>query len=178
MLEIFYDSDNPKLVALTKYQIILVDKRSLIDKKDKDFFRFWNLGSYNIKILTYDNNLKELQRYIIQCSLLDFDKNIRNIVCEISNFIVLYDDGLFEQYAYYHKKLEFIKKLNNFGLVYVYNYENYINIYGDKCIKFNDGEIYHVDVDMPKYKLTSQIIFEELLNIIRSTIKPVMIQNE
>jgi len=46
MLEIFYDHNNPKLIALTNYQIILVDKRSLIDKKDKDFFRFWNLGKY------------------------------------------------------------------------------------------------------------------------------------
>jgi len=178
MLEIFYNHDNPKLITLTDYQIILVDKRSLIDKKDKDFFRFWNLGNYNIKILTYDNNIKELYRYIIQCLLLDFERNIEDIVYNVGNFIVLYDDGSFKEYSDYHKKLEFIKKLDNFGLVYIYNFENYINIYGDKCIEFNDGKISHINTDIPNNKLISIIIFEELLNIIRSTIKPVMLQNE
>lgn len=176
MLEILYDNSKP--ISLTNYQVVITDKKSLIDKKDIDYPRFWNLGSYGIKLLPYNNNIIELQRYIFQCLLLDFDENIEDIVYSVGNFIVLYDDGLFEEYSYYHKKLEFIKKLNNFGLVYVYNYENYINIYGDKCIKFNDGNVYHVDVDILKYKLISIIIFEELLNIIRSTNKPIMLQNE
>lgn len=176
MLEILYDNSKP--ISLIDYQVIITDKRSLIDKKDIDYPRSWIVGKYFIKLLPYNNNIIELQRYIFQCLLLDFNKNIEDIVYNVGNFIVLYDDESFEEYSYYHKKLEFIKKLDNFGLVYVYNYENYINIYGDKCIKFNDGNVYHVDVDIPKHKLTSQIIFEELLNVIRLTIKPIMIQNE
>lgn len=167
MIEIIYDN-NSKPIIIKNFEVTIIDKRCLDDKK----YDIHIFGPYSAKLYVYNNEIEILKRYLIKCLLLEFDKNISSISNWVLNFIVIYNDEIFEIYDIMYKKLEFIKRLKNFSLIYIDNYNGfYTNICDNKCVKICDDKL--IKVENKGYKKTgTTILFEEILEMLRSTIKP------
>ena len=154
MFEIIYDSDS-KPIIIDDFEVIIVDRRCL-DEEIKNSKRFWYFGKYTIILFTYNDEFRLLQRYIIKCLLLDFNKNIGCLVDIIEQFIVVYDidNNNYKIYNNYDEKISFITNFHNYDLVYV-NIDNlnYKNICLNNYIAFDYDKIIKLKTD--NYKVNS-----------------------